>query len=322
MQILRYVAAVAAALMLAPSQLWAQTVGIGTNPQGTIFYNAAAAIGKLMNDDMKIKARIQAYSGSTTFSPLIDKNEVQFGLINAGDADNAWRGVGDYGGHPLKHLRLLAVLFPLRQSCAVPADSKAKTLADIKGLRMPSNFIAMKNYPRVVNAILASVGLSDKDMKSYPVANAFQGFDALGTGKVEVACIGIGLPAIRKVNLQLKDHGGVRFLPIGTSPEGVAAMKKVLPSRPILVKPRPGLVGIKEPTWFMANNIFIATNDKVSDDLAYRLVKTIHQNKEKLVKIMPQFKLLNPDEMYQAHTMPYQAGALRYYKEIGEKELK
>jgi TRAP transporter TAXI family solute receptor len=319
MQILRYVAAVAAVLILAPSQSQAQTVGIGTNPQGTIFYNAAAAIGKLMNDEMKVKARIQAYSGSTTFSPLIDKNEVQFGLINAGDADNAWRGVSDYAGHPLKHLRLLAVLFPLRQSCAVAADSKVKTLADIKGLRMPSNFVAMKNYPRVVDAILASVGLSDKDMKSYPVANAFQGFDALGTGKVDVACIGIGLPAIRKVNLQLKDHGGVRFLSIGTSPEGVAAMKKVLPSRPILVKPSSKVVGVVGPTWFMANNIFIATNDKVSDDLAYRLVKTIHQSKAKLAKIMPQFNLLDPNEMHQAHTMPYQAGALRYYKEVGQK---
>jgi TRAP transporter TAXI family solute receptor len=319
MKILRYVAAVAAALMVAPSQPWAQTVGIGTNPQGTIFYNAAAAVGKLMNDEMKIKARIQAYSGSTTFSPLIDKDEVQFGLINAGDADNAWRGAGDYAGHPLKHLRLLAVLFPLRQSCAVPMDSKVKTLADIKGLRMPSNFIAMKNYPRVVNAILASVGLSDKDLKAYPVANAFQGFDALGTGKVDVACIGIGLPAIRKVNLELKDHGGIRFLSIGNSPEGVAAMKKVLPSRPILVKPSSSLVGVVEPTWFMANNIFIATNDKVSDDLAYRLVKTIHQNKAKLAKIMPQFNLLDPNDMYQAHTMPYQAGALRYYKEIGQQ---
>ncbi len=319
MQILRYVAAVAAALMLAPSQLWAQTVGIGTNPQGTIFYNAAAAVGKLMNDDMKVKARIQAYSGSTTFSPLIDKNEVQFGLINAGDADNAWRGVSDYEGHPLKHLRLLAVLFPLRQSCAVPADSKVKTLADVKGLRMPSNFVAMKNYPRVVNAILASVGLSAKDLKSYPVANAFQGFDALGTGKVDVACIGIGLPAIRKVNLQLKDHGGIRFLSIGNSPEGAAAMKKILPSRPILVKPSSKLVGVVGPTWFMANNIFLATNDKVSDDLAYRLVKTIHQDKAKLAKIMPQFNLLDPNEMYQTHTMPYQAGALRYYKEIGQK---
>jgi uncharacterized protein len=318
MRILRYGAAVAAALMLAPSPSSAQTVGIGTNPQGTIFYNAAAAIGKLMNDKMKVKARIQAYSGSTTFSPLIDKNEVQFGLINAGDADNAWRGVSDYKGHPLKHLRLLAVLFPLRQSCAVPADSKAKTLADVKGMRTPSTFIAMKNYPRVVNAILASVGLSLKDLKPYPVANAFLGFDALGTGKVDVACIGIGLPAVRKVNLQLKDRGGVRFLSIGTTPEGVAAMKKVLPSRPILVKPAPNLVGVVGPTWFMANNIFIATNDKVSDDLAYRLVKAIHQNKDMLVKIMPQFRLLNLSEMYQTHTMPYQAGALRYYKEIGQ----
>jgi TRAP transporter TAXI family solute receptor len=319
MQILRYVAAVGAVLMFAPSQSQAQTVGIGTNPQGTIFYNAAAAVGKLMNDEMKIKARVQAYSGSTTFSPLIDKNEVQFGLINTGDADNAWRGVSDYEGHPLKHLRLLAVLFPLRQSCAVAADSKVKTLADVKGLRMPSNFIAMKNYPRVVNAILASVGLSAKDMKPYPVANAFQGFAALGTGKVDVACIGIGLPAIRKVNLELKDHGGLRFLSIGTSPEGIAAMKKVLPSRPILVKPSPSSVGVAGPTWFMANNIFLATNDKVSDDLAYRLVKAIRQNKEMLVKIMPQFKLLNLNEMYQTHTMPYQAGALRYYKEIGQK---
>jgi TRAP transporter TAXI family solute receptor len=319
MRVSHSLAAVAAASILFSSYATAQVVGIGSNPQGTVFYNAAAAIGKLMNDQMNVKARIQPFSGSTTFSPLLNTNEIQLGLINAGDAAIAYRGTDNYKGRSLSHLRLLGELFPLRLSCAVPNDSSVENMAQLKGKKMPSRFIAMTSFVHNVGGMLASAGLSPSDTRPYPVPNAFQGFEALGNGKVDAACISLGVAAITKVNIELKDHGGLRFLSIGTSTDGVAAMKKILPSRPILVKPAPNLVGVRKPTWFMAVSVFLAANDKMSDDFAYRLVKTIHDQKAELRKMNPLFNLLEPNGMYQPHPMPYHPGALRYYKEIGQK---
>lgn len=319
MRLAHSLAAAAAASILFSSYASAQIMGIGTNPQGTVFYNASAAVGKLMNDQMKLKARIQPFSGSSTYSPLLNSNEIQLGLINAGDAARAYRGVGNYKGRPLSHVRLLGELFPLRLSCAVPNDSSVKTMAQLKGKKMPSQFIAMTSFAPNVAGILASAGLSPSDTKPYPVPNAFQGFGALGKGKVDAACISLGISAIPKVNIELKDHGGLRFLSIGTSKAGIAAMKKVLPSRPMLIKPAPNLVGVKKPTWFMAVSVYLATNDKMPDDVAYRLVKAIHDHKAELRKMTPVFNLLEPNAMHQPNPMPYHPGALRYYKKIGQK---
>ena len=67
---------------------------IASNPQGSIFYAASVAIGKLMDDKLKMQVRVQPMAGSSTYIPLLDRGEVDFGLTNVDDARVRLQGRG------------------------------------------------------------------------------------------------------------------------------------------------------------------------------------------------------------------------------------
>jgi len=52
-------------LLLASPAVLAQTLGIGTAPQGSIGYNMGSAIAKALSEVEKIQTRVQPYSGSS-----------------------------------------------------------------------------------------------------------------------------------------------------------------------------------------------------------------------------------------------------------------
>jgi TRAP-type uncharacterized transport system substrate-binding protein len=67
----------------------AQVRVIASNPQGSIFYSASVAIGKLLDEKLKMQVRVQPMGGSSTYIPLLNRGEVDFGLTNVDDTMTA-----------------------------------------------------------------------------------------------------------------------------------------------------------------------------------------------------------------------------------------
>ena len=138
---------------------------IAANPQGSIFYAASVAIGKLMDDKLKMQVRVQPMAGSSTYIPLLDRGEVDFGLTNVDDARTTYKGVGSFRqANP--NLRLTAIAFPLTLGVLVPNDSPIKTIADLKGKTMPWGYNAQTTGRVLQEAVLASAGLTMNDVKT------------------------------------------------------------------------------------------------------------------------------------------------------------
>ena len=51
-----------------------------------------------MNEKMGIKARTQPFSGSSTFVPLLNNNEIQMAMVAVGDAISAFIGRDYFAG--------------------------------------------------------------------------------------------------------------------------------------------------------------------------------------------------------------------------------
>ena len=66
----------------------AQVRVIASNPQGSIFYSASVAIGKLLDEKLKMQVRVQPMGGSSTYIPLLNRGETDFGLTNVDDYDD------------------------------------------------------------------------------------------------------------------------------------------------------------------------------------------------------------------------------------------
>ncbi len=307
----------AAILCFAATIAQAQVVGVATNPQGSLYYSVGTAVAEVMQQKAQLTARVQPMSGSAAYAPLINSGQVEFGLMNVVDVVNAYTGVDNFAGRKNPDLCLVGVMFSLPIDIAVPKDSPIKTIQDLKGVRMPSQFTAQSTIRAVQDAVLATGGLSTADMKPFPVANYVKGMMALGDGKVDAALFGLGTAASQEVNVALSSHGGLRYISLSNTPQSVAALRKVFPGGYLtVVQPAPALVGILGPTNIMAYSAFLVTSSHVPAEVVYKATKAIFENKPALAAASATMKRFDPAVMAEANEVPYHAGAEKFFKEV------
>jgi ABC-type amino acid transport substrate-binding protein len=207
MGILKLVFAAAVGSVVAATAQAQQIRVLAANPQGSIFYAGSVAIGKLMDDKLKMQVRVQPMAGSSTYIPLLDRGETDFGLTNVDDAVSAYKGIGSFRqANP--NIRLIAAVFQLNFGILVPNDSPIKTIKDLKGKTMPWGYNAQVTGRILQSAALASEGLTMDDVKQVPTQSLFSGVDMLGEGKVEAAALAIGTAQVQRANVSLASHGG------------------------------------------------------------------------------------------------------------------
>lgn len=92
----RFVVTFLALACIAPVSSFAQplprSVTIGSNPPGTVFYALASGLAKVASEGAPTQFVVQPYSGTSTFLPLLNTGEVDFGINNAVDMALSYRG--------------------------------------------------------------------------------------------------------------------------------------------------------------------------------------------------------------------------------------
>ncbi len=305
---------VSLALALAAAPLQAQVLGFGSAPQGSIGYNMASAIAKVMAES-GIQSRVQPYSGSSAVLPLVNSGELDLSVCNVLEIEEATKGEGPYNGRKQANLRVLGVIFPIYASMFVRKDSSIKTLAELKGKRIPAGFAAQVTIDRIIDGILANAGLDRKETVPVLVPNVVRGADDFIEGKVDGGFFAPGAAKVLEVH---KSVGGIRYLPLSDDPQAVARMKKHMAYAYIVeVKPGPAFVGIDGPTKLMAYDYLIAVGSHVKDDVAYKIAKAVYENKAKLIESLGAFRGFDPNGMNRAMPAAFHTGSLKFYKEKG-----
>src|SRR5215470_13283583 len=148
----RILTVVFAAFLLATGSANAQklpaSTTIGTNPAGTVFYAVSAGLAKVISGAGPMQSIVQPYTGSSTFMPLLDSGEVDFGIINAVETNLGYQGPANLkisGKNPLPHVpntRLIMRGSPLSVSLVVRKESAMKTVYDVKGKRVTGEYPA------------------------------------------------------------------------------------------------------------------------------------------------------------------------------------
>lgn len=302
-------------LVMACGAARAQTLGIGTAPQGTIGYNMGSAIAKALADVEKLQSRVQPYSGSSAVFPLVNTGEMDLTVGNVLEAQEAANGEGPYAGRKQANLRIVAVIFPIQVGLFVKKDSPIRSIADLKGKRVTYGYTAQATLKRVVDAILANGGIDNSDIRTALVPNVTRGADDFAEGKADAGFFAIGAAKVTEVD---KSTGGIRFLPLSDDPKAVARMQKNFSYAYVAeARPGPAFAGIAVPTKLMTYDYVVLAGAHVKDEVAYRVAKTLHQNKPKLVESLRAFQGFDPQKMYKAMPASFHPGALKYYREKG-----
>jgi len=305
---------------LAASAASAQVVTMATGAQGSLAYNSGQAVAKVANE-AGITVRTQPLVG---YLPLLDTGEIDFGFSNGVEAEYALGGTGNYDrAHP--NIRLVGTMFPLVTSIMAPCDLGLKSVADLKGraaeLRLASEYTSSTIIPFYIAGALANAGLGYDDFQNVPVASFVAGIEALGDGLLDIALVSLNAGAGQQAAVKLQGRGGLCYISLDDSGEGVAAFKEFLPAGSIVARAQnDNVTGLQD---YAANLISIPwmmlTHADADEELVYQITKVVAENTDALKASFPAFGNASVEQMAPENAVPYHPGALRYFEEAGIK---
>ena len=311
----RIATALGIGLAFAAGSAGAQTVSIGALPQGSLSYSIAAAVAKVVGDKAGLKTRAIGIGGGNIYFPQVDQGRLDMSTAAGPEAIFAHNGKGPYEGRRHSNLRVLARLVEFQVGFMVRKDSAIRSVADLKGKRLPSGFTSQKLVGVLVRASLAAEGMSYADVTGVPVPNFVRGTDELVAGRVAASYLAPGSGIVRKAHASI----GIRFLPLKEGPGSLSKLQSIAPGAYYtVVKPSKRLPYVTEPTKMVGFDYLIIAGAKVSGDVAYKAAKALHQNKKALIAAHGVFRGFKPGLIAKKGLgVEFHPGAAKYYKEAG-----
>lgn len=296
----------------------AQTVSLATTKTGGANNVAMTVLSKAVGEKHGLQIRVIPMTGMETYGPGVDAGRIDTAGAPATDVAWAMTGTGAFKGKKMPNIRLVAALYSAKYAWMVQKDSPIKTIAGLKGKRVPITFSSQYSAGRHAMGALASAGLSEKDVDGVPVPNVLKAGDLFAQGKTDVTWFIMGAGKVKQIASQV---GGIRYLPLVTTPEGVAAMRKFTPGASVVVaQPHPGDPGIVGPTPAMTEFYYMIANKNVADDVVAGFLDVLYNDQDKLAAGVPLWKNYDPKELYRsAGDLPWHPGAEKWFQAHGLK---
>jgi len=315
----RFQAIAVALLLLGLVAGWAgaavpRSASLATHAVGSLYNALGTGLATVISRHTAMTVRVQPHAGPPAWLPAMDKGEMDMGILTSADAVLAYTGSAIYK-RPFRNARILVVGGTLLLSFYVAKDSPMETVADLKGKRVPTDFPGIPIVRLSSTAALASAGLTQNDIVKVPVSDLIANAQAFMEGRTDTAWFSVGAPAVEEANAR---KGGVKFLSIIATPEGLKRMADVYPgSYPSVVKAGGG-TGVVKDTTFLTNDIYLVAAKELSDEAAYEVVKVLWDFNAELGAAYPALKAWRRERMVSKNaTIPYHPGAVKFFQEKG-----
>ena len=302
--ILKARACIAIAAAAFSSTALAQAVGFATLPPGSLNHTTASAVAKVLKEKAGINMLVQPTAGDNVIIPMVDRGESTMGIANAPETAMAIKQAKQH------EVRLIGTAHALQTAFFVRKDSGLRTMADMKGKRVELGYSAMRTIDLLTRAMLATAGLTERDVKAVRVPNVVRGADDFASGASDMFFFAFGGPKVREVDASIP----LRVLEIDE--KGMSAARKISPYGYLTqVQPGPIYIGVEKPMKVYSFDNLLLTSAKVPDELIYKILDTLEKNKADLAAVQPVLRAFSAAAAYKQYDMPYHPGALKYYKE-------
>jgi TRAP transporter TAXI family solute receptor len=252
-------------------------------------------------------------SARTSEGTTDNLRSVNQGLVDSGFADGdaiaaAVKGAGAFR-RPVRHLRVIAALFPEEAHLVVAADSNIQSVTDLRGKRLlmgPANGTGLAR----VRAILSAYRVRAREVVSSDPADQL-----LKDGKIDAyfAVAGVPLDSIKALLAQRV----ARLVPIdGEGRDRLVQMVPQLFPATIAAGAYPG-TGMVET---VSTRAYWVTRDSEPDPLVYGMVRALFNpaNRDALTASHPSARGISLDSAAANPPAPLHPGAARFYREKGK----
>jgi len=293
----------------------AQTVSIGSNPQGSLAYAVGAGVARVAIEDAGLQMRVVPQGGPVVTLPLLNRGRLDFTVSVSVVTAFAGKGGAMFKGKKQENVRQVASLFPLIIGWYVKKGSPIKKIGDLKGKTLPTKYTKQKIAGLFARAMLATAGVSLKDVKGFPVPNGVRGVEAFMAGKVDAVNFSLSSGKTRQAHAAV---GGIRVLSADMNAKTQAIVARIAPGAVLAtIKPAKRFPGISKPVNTLIAPFIINASTKTDNETVYKVVKAIHGGKKKLVKSHKAFGGYNPQHINRNLGLKYHPGAIKYFKEAG-----
>jgi TRAP transporter TAXI family solute receptor len=286
------------------------TLGTATPGGGFPLYgNSFAEIINAADPTLVIEPRNT--KGSNENIPLLEKGELDIGLVAGEPAYEAFVGIG----RPRTNIKILTAIYSNPGMFVVRADSPYKTIRDLVG--QPIAFGAKgSGLPILSRYMLDGLGLKqDEDFKAIYLDHAGDGPAMVLDGRVAALWgAGIGWPGFTAL---AASPGGARF--IAPDADEIARIRAKHTFLKPLTVPAGSYPGQNDPIQSVGSWSFVLARENLPDDVAYHLARSLHLAESALCK-----KLAQACETTAANTVAaapsldlIHPGVMKYFREIG-----
>lgn len=295
-----------------------RVLNLATHPVGTLVNSLGTGVAAVLSKYLGSEVKVMPTTGPVEWLPMVAPGEVDMGILNNWDAQMGRLGREEYqaatGGKGAP-IYLLCSGTPALNGVVVAENSGIRKGSDLRGKRYVGTYTGSGGITAQARAALANFGLDPSEVKMISVPGVEAGVRAVIEGRADAAGstnVGMGVIA------ELDAEKGARYLSYDSSPEAVKRMQQHYPGYLVQVQPGPGMVGVKEPVYLMAYDFYLVGSEKLSDDLAYAVVKTLWEHDSELAPIHARLKDWTKERFVTNRaTVPYHPGAIKFYKEVG-----
>jgi TRAP transporter TAXI family solute receptor len=306
-----------------PKKELESNVNIGTHAVGGAYYAMGTGVAKIISENTPIRATVLPYAGPDAWMPEMRDGVINLGIISGVDLTWAYKGEVVFE-EATPELRLVLNGNQVNHcTFTVLKNSGFQSIADLKGKRVGYEYGGNKFTIHLVDAALASVGLSIDDCVKVPLTDLATAQRALQERRVDAVFSG---SSTTPSSVQLDQSLGIKVLPFGDLkpsdlangvPEKMQAiLDKYVPGATLTVCPKGGTV--KEDTVLISYPIDLAASANLSEDAVYAIMGAIWEK-------YPDLKASNawgagwiPENFAIAQQpAPYHDGSVKFFKEKG-----
>jgi TRAP transporter TAXI family solute receptor len=309
-------ATLTAGLLIAGGAIAQQkTMAIGTGGTGGVYFPLGGAIANVLSKALpNTQATAEVTGGSVDNLKLIASGQSEMGFSMADAALDALNGQDKFKSGKVP-LQTLLVVYPNRMHVVTVDGTGIEKMSDLKGKRVSTGSPGSATEVMAFR-VLEAAGLDkDKDMKRERLGVA-ESVNAIKDRKIDAFMWVGGVPtaavtdlaATPGVKMKLIDHSDL-------ADKMNAKYGKLYSPSNIAKSIYPGMDKDNANTevW----NI-IVTGDKMSNEDAYNIVKTLVEKKADIVAVHKEAESFSLNNQVQERSpVPFHPGALKYFKEKG-----
>ena len=307
------------AAMIAGAALAQQglNIAIATGGTGGVYYPLGGGMANVLSKHVPgMQASARVTGGSVDNLKLIGSQQSEVALVMVDAALDALKGEDKFKGSPVD-VRTLMVLYPNRMHVVSMEGTGVEKMSDLKGKRVSTGSPGSATEVMAFRVIEAAGLDKDKDMRRERLGVA-ESVNALKDRKIDAFFWVGGLPTAAVTDLGATPNVKIKMIDHADTVEKMNKKYDNLYTTGVIpAKTYPGQD--KDNPIAVVQNILVA-NAKMSDKVAYDIVKTFIEKRDELVAVHAEAESIKLENQSPKNSpIPWHPGAVKYFSDKGLK---